>query len=971
MTSSFIDGRIDAFTPQSISDAVNTDGVTREGVSLYARHTSASSHYRARVQVQYNGGNESAEYFVSLMRGATVLGSTSVGFAGLHWRFEVLGSTLTLYQSTDGATWSSRITRTDSNITTAGDWFIDPPVVTFPTAYDSPLGAFPGWSYWYQCRTLIDAAIVGFSLPQIPTLKAWGYLRNDSNDLRMAAKVSGSWVEIPRTISGTNVIFASQAGATNYACVIGNPFAGSPTTQAGTPVSGYATFDRAKRNEPSLDTRSLVSSQTVNDTTEHAFGADQTSGRGIGIKFTVSAGNYQFFEVLVRQRGTIAIDSGLMFGEVWTDNSGVPGTFVARGSVNTAGINKSTESFTWLPVFLPSKTALNGTYHFVPIVNGAGSATQAIDFGCRTVASGGTVSTRTRTGGTWGAWSAVSTKQGCIRVSSGAPALPGRQFALTNRSGSNPILQATGTPSWEQTYGEAGQNLAHLAVSQVHTVGNERRAVYASYSDGASVTGLNRDLGAAAGASLTALTKYNQAPLLVRPTSPSVREHHTPHIYDWTPGAYKMYYRAKYDTGQLGQDRHLRHASSTAQDWYTNQANGGWQTDGVVTYSWPTCVNVVDPSVAVSGGTTYVTATFQRNETTDTRNVMLRAVKTGTLTLADAVPVYIDESDIPSSHQFAAGAPKTTTDGNFHSAIVVQRLSGDGSAYIHEGWVASSADGLVYSSPYPLLEWDSGIHPAEELGADPSVGGIVSDTELVYAASRKYDNGAPNRVEVVTNLASIAITEGLIPFAPSNVTATLNGSQVDITWTDESSVETGYYVERRVGDGPWLAEATLPANSESHTDSDPTGGSVTYRVAAYSASGTSTWVESNTLTLGLDLAASLTAEPSLTATPTVLTILEVAASLTATPSITANVSVISQIDLSVSLEAAPSLSVGVNALAIVSLSCSLEAAPSLTCRVQLPATWTVRRNAQISPWSTRTRTSRTWTKRPTDVPRSS
>jgi len=72
------------------------------------------------------------------------------------------------------------------------------------------------------------------------------------------------------------------------------------------------------------------------------------------------------------------------------------------------------------------------------------------------------------------------------------------------------------------------------------------------------------------------------------------------------------------------------------------------------------------------------------------------------------------------------------------------------------------------------------------------------------------------------------------PISPTNLTATLSSGHVLLRWSDNSSDETGFRLERQVGQGPFQELATLGANSTSFTDSapilDPT---CTYRVLAF------------------------------------------------------------------------------------------------------------------------------------------
>ena len=75
-----------------------------------------------------------------------------------------------------------------------------------------------------------------------------------------------------------------------------------------------------------------------------------------------------------------------------------------------------------------------------------------------------------------------------------------------------------------------------------------------------------------------------------------------------------------------------------------------------------------------------------------------------------------------------------------------------------------------------------------------------------------------------------------VPAAPSSLTATvISASQVNLHWQDNSSNETGFIVERKLGAGGTYGEiATLGANTTSWSDSTvTTGNTYYYRLKAY------------------------------------------------------------------------------------------------------------------------------------------
>ncbi len=81
------------------------------------------------------------------------------------------------------------------------------------------------------------------------------------------------------------------------------------------------------------------------------------------------------------------------------------------------------------------------------------------------------------------------------------------------------------------------------------------------------------------------------------------------------------------------------------------------------------------------------------------------------------------------------------------------------------------------------------------------------------------------------------------PNAPSNLIAnTISSSQINLTWQDNSSDETGFKIERKTGTGSYSQIATVGANVTSYSNSGlSTGTTYYYRVRAYNAAGNSNY----------------------------------------------------------------------------------------------------------------------------------
>lgn len=93
-----------------------------------------------------------------------------------------------------------------------------------------------------------------------------------------------------------------------------------------------------------------------------------------------------------------------------------------------------------------------------------------------------------------------------------------------------------------------------------------------------------------------------------------------------------------------------------------------------------------------------------------------------------------------------------------------------------------------------------------------------------------------------TSVAS-ATTQTAIPAAPTSLLASAaSTSSIALSWTDNASNETGYYVERSPDDSTWTQIASLSANVTTYTDSSLASATTYYyRVRAYNAGGDSAY----------------------------------------------------------------------------------------------------------------------------------
>jgi hypothetical protein len=124
--------------------------------------------------------------------------------------------------------------------------------------------------------------------------------------------------------------------------------------------------------------------------------------------------------------------------------------------------------------------------------------------------------------------------------------------------------------------------------------------------------------------------------------------------------------------------------------------------------------------------------------------------------------------------------------------------------------------------------------------------------------------GSGTRTDTVTTYVKSSSTPTL-PAAPSGLTASASSSsQINLIWTDNSTNETGFKIERCTGAGcnNFAQIATVGANAASYADTTglSAGTSYSYRVLAYNSTGDSAY--SNVASATTQAAPTVPAAPS-------------------------------------------------------------------------------------------------------------
>jgi RHS repeat-associated protein len=148
---------------------------------------------------------------------------------------------------------------------------------------------------------------------------------------------------------------------------------------------------------------------------------------------------------------------------------------------------------------------------------------------------------------------------------------------------------------------------------------------------------------------------------------------------------------------------------------------------------------------------------------------------------------------------------------------------------------------------YSVYRWNGSayVEIASSLGSPWVDTGLASDTRYQYKVRAYMETGG------FQESFSSAIT---FPKAPTNLgVSSVSGVQVNLSWIDNSSSETGFKIERKVGAaGTYSQIATVGANATSYTDTVPsTETTYYYRIRAYNPSDSNYSNEANALALGV------------------------------------------------------------------------------------------------------------------------
>jgi len=129
-----------------------------------------------------------------------------------------------------------------------------------------------------------------------------------------------------------------------------------------------------------------------------------------------------------------------------------------------------------------------------------------------------------------------------------------------------------------------------------------------------------------------------------------------------------------------------------------------------------------------------------------------------------------------------------------------------------------------------------------------------SDTTVAAATAYSYRVRASNTAgfSAYSNTASATTPGGVVtvPAAPTGLAAGVSGTSVSLSWTDASTNEEDFSIERAAGGAAFAVLVTVPANATSYSDTTVAAGtSYSYRVRAHNTAGFSGYSNTASVTI--------------------------------------------------------------------------------------------------------------------------
>ena len=173
------------------------------------------------------------------------------------------------------------------------------------------------------------------------------------------------------------------------------------------------------------------------------------------------------------------------------------------------------------------------------------------------------------------------------------------------------------------------------------------------------------------------------------------------------------------------------------------------------------------------------------------------------------------------------------------------------SSQINLSWIDNASNETGY-----LVESKTGIGTYTQIASLAANATSFSNTSLAQTTAYSYKVRAFNTTgNSIYSTEATATTLPTPPAAPTTLSATVfSSNQINLSWADVATNETGYKLERKVGTGVYNEIASLAANATSFSNTSLLENTLhTYRVVAFNSGGNSPYSNEATATTPVTL----------------------------------------------------------------------------------------------------------------------
>ncbi len=165
---------------------------------------------------------------------------------------------------------------------------------------------------------------------------------------------------------------------------------------------------------------------------------------------------------------------------------------------------------------------------------------------------------------------------------------------------------------------------------------------------------------------------------------------------------------------------------------------------------------------------------------------------------------------------------------------------GNGSSFPCGSSVTFTGTSSDPDGPDPVIQWsDDGAGFGSGTSVIKPYACTTADIKTHTIVASVTDAGGLGDTDTI----NITIYDPSVPAAPTNLTAAVVGPNVNLSWTDNSTTESIFRVQRKLK-SVWSDLATVPVDTINYTDLNPGKGNWQYRVRAEGVGGQSAWSNS-------------------------------------------------------------------------------------------------------------------------------